>query len=254
MNQTLPLSLLNHCCGLLHLPDMHPIVFFAQVVLVMASFPSPIPLPSLPSLLAPDADLSASDLIAESQIRNTLATYPFAIDSKNFSALSFVFHPDAVANYSEPLNVITGLPEIESTLEASLAMFAGTQHSYSTQAIRLDEAQESARAVTYFTAAHFGKGQAEGQVYGFSLIPLIIPILFWFPRLQWANFVFSLQVLYAYGQYQDLLTPSEQGQWLIKERNLVYMVSSTAQAQMMVEYANFRCQGPLIGNLSAFTS
>ncbi|KAG6361794.1 hypothetical protein INS49_010023 [Diaporthe citri] len=169
----------------------------------MASFPSPIPFPSLPSLFAPGADLSAPDPIAESQIRNTLATYTFSIDSKNFTALSSVFHPDAVANYSEPINVISGLPEITATLEASLALFAGTQHNYGTQAIRVYDEGACARAVTYYTAAHFGKGEAEGQV------------------------------LYAYGQYQDLLTPSEQGQWLIKERNLVYM-------------------GPFVGNLSAF--
>ncbi|KAI7783417.1 hypothetical protein LA080_011978 [Diaporthe eres] len=109
----------------------------------MASFPSPIPFPSLASLFAPDADLSPPDPIAESQIRNTLATYTFSIDSKNFTALSSVFHPDAVANYSEPINVISGLSEITATLEASLA-----------------------RSIA--------------------------------------------MVLYAYGQYQDLLTPSEQ--------------------------------------------
>lgn len=43
--------------------------------------------------------------------------------------------------------------------------------------------------------------------------------------IQYADIVFYAKVLYAYGQYQDLLTPSDQGKWLIKERNLVYMVS-----------------------------
>ncbi|POS74615.1 hypothetical protein DHEL01_v206987 [Diaporthe helianthi] len=169
----------------------------------MASFPSPILLPSLPYLFAPDANPSPADLVAESQIRNTLATYALSIDSRNFTALSSVFHPDAVANYSEPINVISGLSEIMNTLEASLALFAATQHHYGTQAIRVDNAGSSARVVTYFTATHFGKGGAEGQV------------------------------LYAHGQYQDLLTLSGQEKWLIKERNLVYM-------------------GPFVGNLSAF--
>ncbi|KAL2274341.1 hypothetical protein FJTKL_03261 [Diaporthe vaccinii] len=149
---------------------MQSFLILSQAFLAMASFPSPIPFPSLASLFAPDADLSPPDPIAESQIRNTLATYTFSIDSKNFTALSSVFHPDAVANYSEPINVISGLSEITATLEASLA-----------------------RSIA----------MAEGQV------------------------------LYAYGQYQDLLTPSEQGTWLITERNLVYM-------------------GPFVGNLSAF--
>ncbi|KAK7731121.1 hypothetical protein SLS63_005396 [Diaporthe eres] len=109
---------------------MQSILILLQAFLAIASFPSPIPFPSLPSLFAPDADLSPPDPIAESQIRNTLATYIFSIDSKTFTALSSVFHPDAVANYSEPINVISGLPEITATLEASLARFAGTQHSY----------------------------------------------------------------------------------------------------------------------------
>lgn len=142
----------------------------SQLALAMASFPSPIPLPSLPSLFAPDADPSPPDPVAESQIRNTLVTYALSIDSKNFTALSSVFHQDAVANFSEPINVLTGLSEIMGTLEASLAVFAGTQHHYGTQAIRIDDVGACARAVTYFTATHFGKGEAEGQVY----YPLLI--------------------------------------------------------------------------------
>lgn len=144
---------------------MHSFLIFSQAALVMAAFPAPIPFASLPSLFATDADLSPPDPIIESKIRNTLATYVFSIDSKNFTGLSSVFHPDAVANYSEPINVISGLPEIMETLETSLARFAGTQHSYGTQAIRVDDAGSCARVITYYTAAHFGKGQAEGQVW-----------------------------------------------------------------------------------------
>lgn len=205
---------------------MHSFLIFSQAVLAMAAFPAPIPFASLPSLFAFDADLSPPDLIIESQIRNTLATYAFSIDSKNFTALSSVFRPDAVANYSEPLNVMSGLPEIMSTLEASLALFAGTQHSYGTQAIRVDDAGSSARVVTYYTAAHFGKGEAEGQVC--LLLLIVFSFCTWIgrPGFNALTLYFSAKVLYAYGQYQDLLTPSEQGKWLIKERNLVYMVSA----------------------------
>lgn len=153
---------------------MQPVLVFSPIFGAMASFPSPLSPPSLPSLFAPGVDLSLPDLIIESQIRNTLATYALSIDSKNFTALSSVFHPDAVANYSEPLNVMSGLPEIMGTLEASLEMFAGTQHSYGTQAIRIDDAIGSARAVTYYTAVHFGKGAAEGQVCEFLLSSSLI--------------------------------------------------------------------------------
>ncbi|KAG8169693.1 hypothetical protein KVR01_000438 [Diaporthe batatas] len=153
----------------------------SHVALAMASFPSPILPPSLPYLFAPDANPSLPDLMAESQIRNTLATYAFAIDSKNFTALSSVFHSDAVANYSEPINVISGLIEIVNTLENSLGLFAGTQHNYGTQAIRIDDAGSCARVVTYYTAAHFGKGEAEGQVYQSSqILPCsCLLVVFW---------------------------------------------------------------------------
>lgn len=157
---------------------MHIFLIISPAVLAMAAFPAPIPFASLPSLFSPDADLSLPDPIIESQIRNTLALYVFSIDSKNFTALSSVFHPDAVANYSEPINVISGLPEIMETLEASLARFAGTQHSYGTQAIQVDDAGSCARVITYYTAAHFGKGQAEGQVWEFWFIVSIFT-LYW---------------------------------------------------------------------------
>lgn len=56
-------------------------------------------------------------------------------------------------------------------------------------------------------------------------------------RDQNADVVFSAKVLYAYGQYQDLFIPSEQGNWLIKERNLVYMVSAkNLISRMMFTY------------------
>lgn len=144
---------------------MQLFLVFSQVALAIASFPVAIPLPSLPGLFAPNTNPSPPDLVAESQIRNTLAMYPLSIDSKNFTALSSVFHPDAVANFSEPLNVVTGLSEIKSAIESSLGLFAGTHHTYGTQTIRVDNAGGCARSVTYFSAAHFGKGQAEGQVY-----------------------------------------------------------------------------------------
>ena len=50
-------------------------------------------------------------------IQRTLATYPLAIDSKDFGLLNEVFTEDAVANYSAPLNILRGLPQIEIVLE-----------------------------------------------------------------------------------------------------------------------------------------
>jgi hypothetical protein len=52
-------------------------------------------------------------------IRNTLATYPLMIGSKQFQLLDQVFTSDVVANYSAPLGVLIGLPQVESMLQQS---------------------------------------------------------------------------------------------------------------------------------------
>jgi len=54
-------------------------------------------------------------------IQNTLATYPLAIDSKDFGLLSEVFTADVVANYSAPLNILSGLTQVETVLQQRFA-------------------------------------------------------------------------------------------------------------------------------------
>jgi len=147
---------------------------------------------ALPSLLGSAA--SPQDPVSLDAIKNTLALYPLAIDGKDFSALSRIFTPDAVANYSAPLDILTPLSIISSTLQTSLAPVT-TQHSYGTQVVQLF-GPCVARCVTYYTATHFGVGVYEGEV------------------------------LYAYGQYRDVLVLGNQG-WRIKERTLAYMVRWT---------------------------
>ena len=120
-----------------------------------------IPLYSLPTSYP--ASLIAQNPIFENQIRDTLAHYPLAIDGKNFAALDLVFTQDVVANYSAPLNVLTGLATVISTLKASLAPVT-TQHALSTQLIEILAGGSGARSVTYFTASHFGQGDYLGQV------------------------------------------------------------------------------------------
>lgn len=150
---------------------------------------APIELSSLANDCTPEVYTDAGTIEA---IRNTLAIYPFSIDGKNFDALSKVFTTDAVANYSAPLNVLTPLSSIQSVLETSLACVT-TQHLLGTQWIDV-VSPVTAKSVTYFRAAHFGKGETEGQV------------------------------LYAYGQYQDNWERQASGTWRIAHRNLVYMV------------------------------
>ncbi|KAF1364381.1 hypothetical protein EJ07DRAFT_100212, partial [Lizonia empirigonia] len=98
--------------------------------------------------------------------------------------------------------VLQGMETIASTLAASLAQFAGTQHQLGSVSVRVCDAQ-TALSATYFRAVHF------------------------FPRngtLGVPDIAGYASVLYAYGQYQDSWVRRDEG-WRIKYRNLVYMVS-----------------------------
>ena len=151
-----------------------------------------IPFFDLPTLVA-NAPHAANPAIVEA-IRTTLALYPLAIDGKNFNALSQLFTFNAIANYSEPLNILTPLSTIQSVLQSSLSAVT-TQHAFATQLIDV-LSPTSAFSVTYYTATHFGRG----------------PFL-------------GLTVM-AYGQYQDVWAKQSDASWKITHRNLVYMVSS----------------------------
>ena len=121
----------------------------------------PIGLFSLPVSYAA-ASLPA-DPYVQTQIHNTLALYPLAIDGKNFAELDRVFDSDVVANYSAPLNIITGVLNLQAVLNASL-FYVTTQHSLATQIIEVVKGGCEAKSVTYFTATHFGQGDYFGQV------------------------------------------------------------------------------------------
>lgn len=153
----------------------------------------PIPLRTVPT--AYPLSLTLQDADIQNQIRNTLAHYPLAIDGKNFDALDRVFTADAVANYSAPIYIVTGLPAIKTTLEQALRPVL-SQHSYGTQVIEIEKDERTARSVTYYTASHFGTGNKTGKV------------------------------LYSYAQYQDNLVRVSDG-WRVKQRNLIYMAPNT---------------------------
>lgn len=150
----------------------------------------PINLHKLPTEFPPTTSVNVA---STETIRNTLALYPFAIDGRNFDALSNVFAPDAVANYSAPLNVLTPLSNIQDGLRTSLACVT-TQHHFGTQLIDI-ASPDIAQSITYYRAAHFGTA----------------------PNM-------TDQVVYAYGQYQDTWNRQADGTWRIVYRNLVYMV------------------------------
>lgn len=151
----------------------------------------PLNLHELPTQFDPPVIV---DVVSIEAIRNTLALYPFAIDGKNFEALSNVFATDAVANYSAPLNTLSPLSTIQDSLRTSLSCVT-TQHQYGTQLIDI-VSPLAAQSITYFRAAHFGTA----------------------PNM-------TDDVVYSYGQYQDTWNRQLDGTWRIVHRNMVYMVS-----------------------------
>lgn len=156
---------------------------------------APIPLQALATDFPPPS--LPEDAASIEAIRNTLALYPLAIDGKNFAALGRIFKKDAIANYSAPINVLTGLSQIESVLTSSLHCVT-TQHLYGTQLIEV-LGPTVAVSVTYYRAAHFGLKNQTSDL--------------------------TSDVVYAYGQYQDTWQKQPDLTWKIVYRNLVYMVS-----------------------------
>jgi ketosteroid isomerase-like protein len=126
-------------------------------------------------------------------IQHTIAQYPLAIDSKDFSKLSAVFTQDAFANYSIAAPIMNGLPAIESTLQAVLVNFT-TQHSLTTQSVNVPN-NGHAEATTYVIATMFG---IDGTL-------------------------FEGQLVSAYANYMDKLRV-DQGTWKIYHRQVVIMV------------------------------
>ncbi|KAJ4320963.1 hypothetical protein N0V94_003139 [Neodidymelliopsis sp. IMI 364377] len=99
--------------------------------------PSPIPIQQLPTFFAPPTIPTIENLLDTELIRQTLSLYAHTIDSRNYTFLSSIFTPNAVANYSGSLGIMKGLETIEATLATGLAQFTGTQHLLGSQSIRL---------------------------------------------------------------------------------------------------------------------
>lgn len=160
-----------------------------------------------PATLSQLANLPLSpftDPVSIESIRNTLALYPFAVDGRNWPALSRIFASNARANYSEPLGVSNGVDNITQSISAGISNFAATQHRYGTQYINICSLN-SAISVTYYEASHF---------FSSTLGPAI------------EN---DSQTLFATGRYEDTWARQDDGSWKIVNRNLVYMVTHAAK-------------------------
>lgn len=136
----------------------------------------------------------ANPLSTWEEIHETIHSYAPAIDAKSLPALSRVFLPDAVANYTGALSDLHGLHNISVALFA-LAGGVNTQHQIGTTLIDIHDkryGRESANSTTYFTATLFGDGKKHPtSAYG-----------------------------YVYGQFRDALVKTKQG-WRIKRREMV---------------------------------
>lgn len=162
----------------------------------------PIPISRIAAKF-PVVHLTNDDLAAMEEIRQTLNLYLYTVDSldSDFSAFSKIFVEDVVTNYGPPLNVLTPLSTLQTTLEQAVGKVR-TQHITGTQSIRMFESKKEAFSVTYFRAHHFPPEHPQ--------TPVVNP---------------SESVLTALGQYQDQWVKTQEG-WRIAHRNLVYMVSS----------------------------
>lgn len=156
---------------------------------------TPLDSSQLPQLLAQKTSLD-HDTRSMETIRNKLSLYAFAIDGKQFDVLEQIFSSDAVANYSAPLGVLSGVAEIIATMEQTQAKVSAGQHSLSSQFVEIVD-EHNAFSVSYFVSAQFGKG------------------------------VYLNEGLYSTGQYQDswFRQDPKRQEWMISHRNLVYMVS-----------------------------
>lgn len=180
--------------------------------------PGPIPLQQIPSHFPPRELI---DIAATESIKRTLAIYALAVDGRDWSALDNIFADDAVANYSAPLGVLSGLSAIKSTLSNSLVQFTGTQHALGTQIVDVCAA-DVAISLTYYTATHFLSAPQNST-----------------------TLVDDGQVVYAYGQYQDTWKKQGDGSWKIVYRNLVYMVSDLKDSQRLQRTVTDQNTGPI---------
>ncbi|KAI9796348.1 MAG: hypothetical protein M1833_006353 [Piccolia ochrophora] len=132
---------------------------------------------------------SATD---ELQIRNKLAIYSVALDTKNLDLLDEVFTADAAVTYplDPPNDKINGLPALKQVLEDQLRGVV-TQQALSTLVVECGP-HRAPNSTTYLSATYLGQGDLVGQTIQF------------------------------YGVFEDEWTHAE-GQWKSKTRTLTFL-------------------------------
>ncbi|KAI9743546.1 MAG: hypothetical protein M1818_002860 [Claussenomyces sp. TS43310] len=144
---------------------------------------------ALPTSFA--AAVQPQDATALLQIQQTLSTYAFIIDGKQYEQLGRVFHDNVWANYSALIGSFHPLSVLQVGLRRSLAQVT-SQHALASPLIHVADDGRTARSATYFTASHFGIGEFYGQA------------------------------LWGWGTYEDNWVKDSTGQWKIIERTIAY--------------------------------
>lgn len=159
--------------------------------------PSIAPGPADKRLLAQLPVSSSIDGDAEASIRQTLALYPFCVDTLNFDGFDQIFTENVRANYSVPFDVINGREKLKQVLYDAVSKFTATHHSYGTQYIAVCS-PTTAISITYYNANQNLQPWSIGDVQNESAL------------------------IYAFGRYEDTWVKEEDGKWRISNRNLVY--------------------------------
>ncbi|KAF2774256.1 hypothetical protein EJ03DRAFT_322849 [Teratosphaeria nubilosa] len=144
--------------------------------------------------------MSASAALDYQAIRNTISLYCIALDTKDFSLLHQVFTEDVEAVYS--IRTATGVDAIAGAIEKRLSPVS-FHHTLGTQIIEIATDGKAAKAHTYFTGVHFGKGKWEGKEV-----------------TAWGTYVDDL-VLIDGPAARNVLSGAS-GQWLIKRRECLW--------------------------------
>ncbi|KAG9678326.1 hypothetical protein KCU99_g1269, partial [Aureobasidium melanogenum] len=93
-------------------------------------------------------------------IKNVISLYCIALDNKDWPLLERVFEKDVVARYPFNDEPILGVDALSKRIQQRLKPVT-TQHALTTQHLILDTT--TAKATTYFTGVHLGRGKWEGQ-------------------------------------------------------------------------------------------
>ncbi|KAH7041485.1 uncharacterized protein B0I36DRAFT_345082 [Microdochium trichocladiopsis] len=156
---------------------------------------------------------SASDI---EQIRQTIARYPLAVDSRDFDVLDTVFAPDVSANYSS-VGVMHGVEAVKEEIAATVSVFTHTQHHTGTSAIQLcrDQGDEvAAISATYTMSNNF--------ISPDGAFPAVVPLD-------------GGSVSFVYAMYQDIWVRTADDcddsgeapvQWRIRDRAVLFLAIS----------------------------